>query len=41
MAALFYHTLVFYKRLNSADNEIHDMQLLNDDLAEIVYKRDC
>ena len=31
--------LQFYKRINGADTEMHDLCLLNDDLVEIVFKR--
>ena len=31
--------LQFYKRINGADIELHDLCLLNDDLIEIVFKR--
>ena len=31
-------TLSFYKHLNGADIEMHDLSFLNEDLVEIVYK---
>ena len=31
--------LQFYKRINGADTEMHDLCLLNDDLVEVVFKR--
>ena len=31
--------LLFYKRLNGADIDMHDLYILNDDLVEIVHKR--
>ena len=31
--------LQFYKRINGADTEMHDLYLLNDDLVEVVFKR--
>ncbi|XP_046856165.1 uncharacterized protein LOC124449275 [Xenia sp. Carnegie-2017] len=31
--------LYFYRRLNGADIEMHDLCILNDDLVEIVFKR--
>jgi hypothetical protein len=31
--------LHFYKRLNGADVEMHDLCILNDDLVELVFKR--
>jgi hypothetical protein len=31
--------LHFYRRLNGADVEMHDLCILNDDLVELVYKR--
>ena len=31
--------LQFYKGINGADTEMHDLCLLNDDLVEVVFKR--
>ena len=31
--------LQFYKRINGADIDMHDICLINDDLVELVYKR--
>ena len=31
--------LLFYKRLNGADINMHDLCILNDDLVEVVFKR--
>ena len=31
--------LQFYKRINGADIDMHDLCLINDDLVELVYKR--
>ncbi len=31
--------LQFYKRINGADTEMHDLCLLNDNLVEVVFKR--
>ena len=31
--------LQFYKRINAADSEMHNLCLLNDDLVEVVFKR--
>ena len=31
--------MLFYKRLNGADIDMHNLCILNDDLVEIVYKR--
>ena len=31
--------LQFYKCINGADTEMHDLCLLNDELVEVVFKR--
>lgn len=31
--------LQFYRRLNGADVEMHDLSILNDDLVEMIFKR--
>ena len=31
--------LQFYKHINGADTEMHDLCLLNDELVEVVFRR--